>query len=165
MPEAFDNAPELEEDTQKDKYLTFSLGTEVYGIEIRFVTEIIGLQAITEVPDLPEYVGGIINLRGKIVPVIDVRLRFKKPPIEYNDRTCIVVVDIRNVAVGLIVDTVAEVLTIAEKDIVPPPQLNSGGYHQRFTKAIGKVGSDVKLILDCERLLTEEEVTGLEKIG
>ena len=116
-------------------------------------------------PDLPEYVKGIINLRGKIIPVIDVRLRFRKPSREYNDRTCIVVVDIRNVAVGLIVDTVAEVLTIAEQDIVPPPQLHNGSYHQRFTKAIGKVGNDVKLILDCDRLLSDDEVAGLEQIG
>lgn len=165
MAEIIDNDLDLEEDTQKDKYLTFSLGAEVYGIEIKFVTEIIGLQSVTEVPDLPEYVKGIINLRGKIIPVIDVRLRFKKPPKEYNDRTCIVVVDIRGVAVGLIVDTVAEVLAITEQDTVPPPQLHNGGYHQRFTKAIGKVGNDVKLILDCDRLLTDEEVTGLEKIG
>jgi purine-binding chemotaxis protein CheW len=168
MPEIFEDNPELpesEEDTQKNKYLTFSLGAEVYGIEIKFVTEIIGLQSITEVPDLPEYVRGIINLRGKIIPVIDVRLRFRKPPRDYNDRTCIVVVDIRNVAVGLIVDTVAEVLTIAEQDIVPPPQLHNGAYHQRFTKAIGKAGNDVKLILDCDRLLTDEEAAGLEKIG
>ncbi|MBP2645976.1 MAG: CheW protein [Firmicutes bacterium] len=152
---------ELDEDTQKDKYLTFLLGAEVYGIEIKFVTEIIGRQAITEVPDLAEYVKGIINLRGKIIPVIDVRLRFKKPLVEYNDRTCIIVVDIKNVAVGLIVDTVAEVLTIAEQDIVPPPQIQNGG-SQRFTKAIGRVGNDVKLLLDCDRLLGDEEMADLE---
>ena len=165
MPEIFQDSPELEEDTQKDKFLTFSLGAEVYGIEIKYVTEIIGLQSITEVPDLPEYVKGIINLRGKIIPVVDVRLRFKKPFREYNDRTCIVVVEIRDLTVGLIVDAVAEVLTIAGQDIVPPPQLQNGAYHQRFTKAIGKVGTDVKLILDGDRLLNDEEVSDLEKIG
>jgi purine-binding chemotaxis protein CheW len=155
----------LKEDTQKDKFLTFCLGAEVYGIEIKYVTEIIGLQVITEVPDLPEYVKGIINLRGKIIPVIDVRLRFRKQAREYNDRTCVIVVDIKEIAVGLIVDTVAEVLTIAEQDIVPPPQVSSGTYQQRYIKAIGKVGNDVKLILDCDRLLTDEEVEGLETIG
>jgi len=156
---------ELTEDTQKGKFLTFSLGAEVYGIEIKFVTEIIGLQAITAVPDLPTYVKGIINLRGKIIPVIDVRLRFKKPSVDYDDRTCIVVVDIKDVAVGLIVDTVAEVLTISEEDIVPPPQLNNSGYHQRFTKAIGKVGNDVKLILDGDRLLSDDELANLEEVS
>jgi len=120
MPEIVENEQELTEDTQKGKFLTFSLGAEVYGIEIKFVTEIIGMQPITEVPDLPKYVKGIINLRGKIIPVIDVRLRFKKPAVEYNDRTCIVVVDIKGIAVGLIVATVAEVLTITDQNIVPP---------------------------------------------
>lgn len=157
-----ENNQEFLEDTQKDKFLTFSLGAEVYGIEIKFVTEIIGMQPVTEVPDLPEYVKGIINLRGKIIPVVDVRLRFKKSAAEYNDRTCIVVVDIKGIAVGLIVDTVAEVLTIADHDIVPPPQLHQSGYHQRFTKAIGKVGDNVKLILDSDRLLSNDELVILE---
>jgi purine-binding chemotaxis protein CheW len=165
MSEIVENVLEIEEDTQKGKFLTFSLGAEVYGIEIKFVTEIIGMQPITEVPDLPEYVKGIINLRGKIIPVIDVRLRFKKSAAEYNDRTCIVVVDIRGISVGLIVDTVAEVLTIADQDIVPPPQLNNGSYYQRFTKAIGKVGDDVKLILDSDRLLNDDEISSLDKIS
>jgi len=97
--------------------------------------------------------------------VIDVRLRFKKPSVDYDDRTCIVVVDIKDVAVGLIVDTVAEVLTISEEDIVPPPQLNNSGYHQRFTKAIGKVGNDVKLILDGDRLLSDDELANLEEVS
>ena len=162
MSDIVEKDQELEEDTQKGKFLTFSLGAEVYGIEIKFVTEIIGMQPVTEVPDLPEYVKGIINLRGKIIPVIDVRLRFKKPAMQYNDRTCIVVVDIKNIAVGLIVDTVAEVLTIAEQNIVPPPQIHQGGYHQRFTKAIGKVGDDVKLILDSDRLLSNDDLIALE---
>ena len=79
---------EIEEDTQKDRYLVFSFGNENYGIDIKYVIEIIGIQAITEVPELPEYVKGIINLRGKIIPIMDVRLRFKKEPREYDDRTC-----------------------------------------------------------------------------
>ena len=165
MSENVENEVELEEDTQKDKFLTFVLGDEVYGIEIKFVTEIIGMQAVTEIPDLPEYVKGIINLRGKIIPVIDVRLRFKKSSSEYNDRTCIVVVEIREVAVGLIVDTVAEVLTIANQDIVPPPQFNNGRYFQRFIKGIGKVDKNVKLILDCDRLLNDNEMDSLEQIS
>ncbi|VBB07598.1 Hypothetical protein LUCI_2863 [Lucifera butyrica] len=163
MSESMENDWELEEDTQKGKFLTFPLGSEVYGIEIKYVTEIIGLQSITEVPDLPTYVKGIINLRGKIIPVIDVRLRFKKPFREYNDRTCVIVIDIRELAVGLIVDTVSEVLSIAEQDIVLPPQVNDH-YHQRYIKGIGKVGSEVKLILDCDRLLTDDEVAGLEEL-
>jgi purine-binding chemotaxis protein CheW len=160
MSELVDNVLGVEEDTLKDKYLTFSLGAEVYGIEIRYVTEIIGMQIITEVPDLPEYVRGIINLRGKIIPVIDVRMRFKKPVKEYNDRTCVIVVDMKGISVGLVVDTVAEVLAIPEQNIVLPPQVNNN-YHQRYIKTIGKVGNDVKLILDCDKLLNDDEMTGL----
>lgn len=148
---------EMEEDTQKGRFLTFSIEKECYGIEIRYVTEIIGIQAITAIPELPEYVKGIINLRGKIIPVIDVRFRFKKQPKEYNDRTCIIVVDIKDISIGLIVDSVSEVLTIPDEDIVEPPQMNKG-FNNRYIKKIGKVGSDVKLLLDCEKLLAEEDL-------
>jgi len=80
MADMNEYAPELEEDTLKDRYLTFSIGDETYGIELKYVTEIMGIQAITRIPELPEYVKGVINLRGRIIPVIDVRLRFKKEP-------------------------------------------------------------------------------------
>ena len=160
MQEVLEDTMQLEEDTQKGKYLTFLLGKEEYGIEIKHVIEIVGLQAITEVPELPDYVKGIINLRGKIIPVIDVRLRFKKEAREYNDRTCTVVIDVKDVSVGLIVDTVAEVLSIDEENIVPPPQLNNS-YHHKYIKGIGKVGNNVKLILDCDRLLSDEEFKDL----
>lgn len=151
-----------EEDTQKGKYLTFNIGTEFYGIEVRYVTEIIGIQVITEVPELPEYIKGIINLRGKIIPVMDVRLRFKKPSKEYNDRTCVIVVDIQDISVGLIVDSVSEVITIPDQDIVEPPQMNKG-FGNKYIKKIGKVGNDVKLLLDCEKLLSEEEMENLNE--
>lgn len=151
---------EQEEDTQKDKFLTFSLGKETYGIEIKYVTEIIGMQAITEIPEMPEYIKGIINLRGKIIPVMDVRLRFRKEPKAYNDRTCVIVVDIKDISIGLIVDTVSEVLTIPEQDIVEPPQMNKG-FSNRYIKSIGKAGNDVKLLLDCEKLFTENEIDEL----
>lgn len=154
---------EQEEDTQKGKFLTFLLGKEFYGIEIMYVTEIIGIQAITEVPELPGYVKGIINLRGKIIPVMDVRLRFRKPPKDYNDRTCVIVVDIRDASVGLIVDSVSEVLSIPDGDIVSPPEMGKG-LNNRYIKGIGKVGSEVKLILDCDMLLNEEEVERLSDL-
>lgn len=153
----------LDEDTQKGKILTFSLGSEAYGLEIKYVTEIIGIQEITEVPELPEYIRGIINLRGKIIPVMDVRLRFKKSLREYNDRTCIIVVDIQEILVGLIVDMVSEVITIQDQDIVPPPDLNRGS-NNRYIKGIGKVGNEVKLLLDCNKLLNDEEVMTLETL-
>lgn len=148
------------EDTQKGRYLTFSLGRETYGIEIKYVTEIIGIQTITEIPQLPEYVKGIINLRGKIIPVMDVRLRFRKEPREYNDRTCVIVVDINDISIGLIVDNVAEVLTILDEDIVEPPKMNNGT-NNKYIKNIGKVGESVKLLLNCEKLLSEDELEDL----
>ena len=157
-----DELIEVEEDTQKDQYLTFSIGSEYYGIEIRQVTEIIGIQNITLVPDLPYYIKGIINLRGRIIPVMDVRLRFKKEPLDYNDRTCIIVVDIRDISIGLIVDSVSEVLSISENDIVPPPEFYCK--NNRYIKGIGKVDSEVKLILDCDMLITEEDAIAAVKI-
>jgi len=163
MSEVLENVLEYEEDTQKGKYLTFVIGKEVYGIEIKYVTEIIGIQQITEVPELPQYIKGIINLRGKIIPVLDVRLRFKKEPMEYNDRTCIVVVDIKDISVGLIVDSVAEVVSIPENNIVPPPEANTG-FSNHYIKEIGKVGDEVKLLLDCNKLLNDEECENLSDI-
>lgn len=152
-------AVEPEEDTQKDKFLTFALDHQLYGMEIRHVTEIIGIQSITEVPELPEYIRGIINLRGKIIPVMDVRLRFRKEPREYNDRTCIIVVDIGHLSVGLIVDRVSEVLVIPDSEVVPPPEAARGA---SFMKGVGKVGSSVCLILDGDKLLSNEELEDLD---
>ncbi|MBB6216221.1 purine-binding chemotaxis protein CheW [Anaerosolibacter carboniphilus] len=151
-----------QEDTQRGKYLTFALGNEFYGIEIKYVTEIIGVQPITEIPELPEYIRGIINLRGKIIPVMDVRLRFKKPFKEYNDRTCVIVIDIKDISIGLIIDSVSEVLSISDEEIVPPPDIHKGG--NKYIKGIGKVGSDVKLILDCDKLLNDDDIENLESI-
>ena len=148
------------EDTQKGKFLTFCMGNEFYGIEIKYVTEIIGLQPITEIPEMPEYIKGIINLRGKIIPVMDVRLRFRKPFREYDDRTCIVVIEIREVSIGLIVDSVSEVISIPDEEIVAPPNVTKEG--NKYIKGIGKVGSDVKLLLDSDKLLNE---TDLETIS
>lgn len=150
---------ELEEDdeTEKGKFLTFTLGNEDYGLEIIYVTEIIGIQKITEVPELPEYVKGIMSLRGQIVPVVDMRLRFEKPFREYDERTCVIVVDNGDVTVGLIVDGVAEVVTIQEENIVPHPDLNEDDNRQ-FVRGIGKVGKEVKLLLDCNKLIEDDEI-------
>jgi purine-binding chemotaxis protein CheW len=149
-----------EEDTQREKYLTFSIGSETYGFEIKYVTEIIGIQEITEIPELPHYVKGIINLRGKIIPVMDVRLRFKKEARAYNDRTCIVVIDIQDSSIGLVVDHVSEVMRIPAENIAPPPAAKTG-FHNRYIKGIGKVGVEVKLLLDCDKLLNDEEIDAL----
>lgn len=157
MEKQFEEALNTEQDTQKGKFLTFLLGKEVYAIEIKLVTEIICLQPITEIPDMADYIKGIVNIRGNIIPVMDVRLRFKFEPAEYNQSTCIVIIDVNNVSVGLIVDNVSEVLAIADDKIVPPPEIK-GGNENRFVKAIGVSEENVKLILDCERLLNENDI-------
>jgi purine-binding chemotaxis protein CheW len=151
---------ETEEDTQKDKFLTFVVGEETYGIDILFITEIVGLQPITTLPEFPDYIKGIINLRGKIIPVMDVRVRFKKESRSYDERTCIIIINSVDTTLGLIVDAVAEVVIIPEKDIVVPPTLQ-GTVASRFIKAIGKVNDQVKLLLDCNQLLNPETVESL----
>lgn len=151
-----------EEDTQEGKYLTFFLGKEEYGIEIRVVTEIIGIQNITELPGMPECVKGVINLRGKVIPVIDVRLRFGMEPMEYNERTCIVVVNISEMAIGLIVDEVSEVLNIPQENIEVPSQLGKGS-SSKFIKAFGKVNDVVKILLDTQNLLFDDELDLISK--
>jgi purine-binding chemotaxis protein CheW len=155
---------EEDEDTQSGRFLTFTLGKEEYGLEIRYVIEIIGIQAITLVPELPVYVKGIINLRGKIIPVMDVRLRFKKEEKPYNDRTCVIVVDVHNMPVGLIVDAVAEVVSIGEENIVLPPEVGKA-FQNKYLKGIGKVGNGVKLLLDCEKLIGEEDTAGVDQLS
>lgn len=147
----------LEEDTQRGRYLTFALGRESFGLEISYVTEIVGMQPITQIPEVPAYVRGIINLRGKIIPVIDMSLKFGRKLSAYTDRTCIVVVDIQDASVGLIVDNVAEVLTIDDENIVPPPPAQTGAFN-RYIKAIGRTGDDVKLLLDCDQLFDKDEI-------
>lgn len=153
---------DMDEDTQKGKYLTFVLDNESYGIGINNVTEIIGIQPITLVPELPNYIKGIINLRGKIIPVMDVRLRFKKEFREYNDRTCIIVIDINDLSIGLIVDSVSEVLIIQDENIVPPPNLNKTS--NKYISGIGKIDNEVKLILDCDKLINYEDIESLNNI-
>lgn len=151
-----------EEDTQKDKFLTFRIAKEDYGIEIKYVTEIIGIQKITEVPDMPSFIKGVINLRGKIIPVMDVRTRFKLESIDYTDRTCIIVVNIDDTFVGLVVDEVSEVIDIPENQIEPPPK-SSKRQGSRFVKGMGRVEESVKILLDVNRLLYDEELEVLKE--
>jgi len=152
---------DLEEDTLKDKYLIFSLGQEDYGLEIKYVREIIRIQPIAQVPELPGYIKGVINLRGKIIPIMDVRLRFKKEAREYDDRTCIIVVDIKDIGLGLVVDRVVEVLSIPQEEISPPPQVDKGS-QRKYIQGIGKIDNQVKILLDSDKLLDEEEKEYLE---
>ncbi len=159
-----DNFEIQNEDTQKGRFLTFTLGGEDYGIEIKYVTEIIGIQPITQVPELPDYLKGIINLRGKIIPVMDVRLRFRKEPLQYTDRTCIIVIDINDTSIGMIVDTVCEVVSIDDENIMLPPDAKTG-FNNKYVKGIGKIGSEVKLLLDCGKIFSTDETEMLSSLA
>ena len=153
-----------DEDTQKGKYLTFTVGKEDYGIEIYNVTEIIGIQKITDVPDMPAYIKGVINLRGKVISVMDVRLRFKMTEREYDDRTCIVVVSVGGAAVGLVVDTVKEVANIPESQIELPPEVAEAS-SQSYVKGLGMIGDDVKILLDVAKLVRREALCKMPLTG
>lgn len=153
-----------EHDTPKGKYMTFKAGSEYYGLEIQYVDEIRCFQTITPIPETEDYIKGLINLRGKIIPVIDVRLRFKQEPFEYNDRTCIIVVIVKSTMVGLIVEKIAEVVEIQKENILPPPTIGRTGKTQnKYVYGIGKVGDSVKLLLDPEKLLNDEDMSVLEQ--
>jgi purine-binding chemotaxis protein CheW len=158
-----DPEDDFDDDSQEFKYLTFKVGNEEYGIDIRNVLEIIGIQRITEVPDTLSFVRGVVNLRGTVIPVIDVRLRFQMEPQPYTDRTCIVVTQMRDITVGLIVDTVYEVVTILPDQVSAPPALYQGS-HGRFIKGMGRLGDAVKILLDTEHLLFDEERQRLQKL-
>lgn len=146
------------EDVMRGKYLTFQVHEGEYGIEINYITEIIGVQDITPVPHTHHYVKGIINLRGTIVPVIDMRLRFGHEEIEYTDRTCIIVLSMDDINIGLIVDEVQEVADIDDEKIQDPPKTTAGGVENFFIKAIGMSGDSIKQLLDINRVFEVEEV-------
>lgn len=150
---------DMQEDTQYGRYLTFEISNEHYGIEIKYVIEIIGIQPITALPEVPAYIKGIINLRGEIIPVMDVRRRFFKKELSYNDRTCIIISCFDGLNIGLIVDCVSEVLTIPDSGTVPPPEINKTS--NRFIKSIGKVDNKIILLLDYEKLLDGKDVKRL----
>jgi len=152
-----DPANNPETNSLEGKYLTFILNNEEYGLEILKVREIIGVMDITPVPQTPSFIKGIINLRGKVIPVVDLRLKFVMPEIEYTKETCIIVVDISNRLMGIIVDTVSEVLDIAAKDIEPTPSLGSD-IKTDFILGMGKIKGKVKILLDIDRVLTLDEL-------
>ena len=148
------------EDTQKDKYLTFHLAGENYGIEICYVIEIIGIQSITEVPDMPTFIRGVINLRGKVIPVMDVRARFKLPARDYDDRTCIIVINVDSTEVGLVVDEVSEVADIPENQVEPAPRTSKNNDNS-YIQGMGKMNNRVIILLDVHKLLFSNEMQRL----
>jgi len=141
------------------KYLTFKLANEEYGLEILKVREIIGLMNITAVPQMPHYMKGVINLRGKVIPVIDLRLKFGLPEAEHTELTCIIVVDVGR-EIGILVDTVSEVLDVAGENIDPAPDLNAA-VDTSFILGMGKVGEEVKILLEIDKVLGNSELNDI----
>ncbi|MDP1989625.1 MAG: chemotaxis protein CheW [Syntrophales bacterium] len=149
---------------REGKYLTFALAGEEYGIGILKVKEIIGLMPITTVPQTPGYVKGVINLRGKVIPVADFRLKFGIEAMAYNDRTCIIVVEIsgadRTILMGIVVDSVSEVLNIKAADIEDTPKFGNR-LNTAFIRGMAKINGSVKILLDIDRVFREEEITAV----
>jgi purine-binding chemotaxis protein CheW len=151
---------------KEGKYLTFSLAGEEYGIGILKVKEIIGMMSITMVPQTPVYMKGVINLRGKVIPVVDLRIKFGMDPIEYNERTCIIVVEIsgegRTVHMGIVVDSVSEVLNIKAADIEETPNFGTQ-LNTEYILGMAKSAGGIKILLDIDRVLSAEEIAGMAK--
>ena len=149
------------------KYLTFDLAEEEYGVEILRVREIIGMMDITPVPRTPDFVLGVINLRGKVIPVIDLRLKFGLPYKEPDERTCVIVVEVMHegntIQMGIVVDRVNEVVDVKPEDVEPTPSfgvaLDTG-----FILGMAKVGNKVKILLDIDKVLTSSEVAAISAI-
>ena len=148
---------------REGKYLTFALGPEEYGLEILKVREIMGIMEITAVPQTPEYVRGVINLRGKVIPVIDLRAKFGMEATETTDQTCIIVVEIsqqgQGFNTGIVVDRVQEVLDIAGENIEDTPQFGSD-VKTDFILVMGKIGDSVKILLDIDKVLAGDDLEG-----
>jgi len=151
---------------REGKYLTFALGDEGYGIGILKIKEIIGMMPITSVPRTPAFVKGVINLRGKVIPVVDLRLRFGMEPIEYNERTCIIVVEIGtrglNIVIGIVVDSVSEVLYIKDEEIEDTPTFGAS-LDTEYIQGMAKMDGKVKILLDIDKVLVSEELALLKQ--
>ena len=150
--------------SKEGKYLTFSLGAEQYGLEILKVREIIGYIDVTAVPQTPHHVKGVINLRGQVIPVIDLRAKFGMETAEVTEQSCIIVVEIaqegRKSSMGIIVDRVQEVLDIASGSIEEPPRFGAS-VNTDFILGMGKVGDAVKILLDIDKVLAGDHFDGL----
>ena len=150
---------------KEGKYLTFTLSEEEYGIGILKIKEIIGMLPITSVPQTPEFVKGVINLRGKVIPVMDLRLRFGMPSIDYSERTCIIVVEIGGqvgtIPAGLVVDAVSEVLNIKGDDIEKTPTFGTK-LNTDYILGMAKMEGGVKILLDIDQVLSSAELSLLE---
>lgn len=151
-------------DTLKNRYLTFPLGEDILAIEIKNIIEIIGMQSMTKVPDAPDFIEGVLNLRGQPVPIVNVRNKFNFEPIEYDSRTSIIVLDIDNISVGLTVDAVNDVIAIEEDEMSPYTQ--KGRFNDfEYIRAIAMIKDKTILFLDCNRLLGIDSMLKGDALG
>jgi len=153
---------------KEGKYLTFCLAGEEYGISILKVKEIIGMMPFTVVPQTPKYIKGVINLRGKVIPVVDLRLKFSIEAAEYTERTCIIVVEItatgRTILMGIVVDSVSEVLNIKAADIEATPSFGTK-LNTEYILGMAKAGGSIKILLDIDKILSVEELQAADKVA
>jgi purine-binding chemotaxis protein CheW len=149
--------------SSKNKFLTYFLNDEQYGIEISQVREIIAMMKITPVPRTPRYISGVINLRGSIIPVVDTRKRFEMDEIEYTEQTAIIIIEIKKMSIGFIVDMVEEVLAIEDENISEPPKFGTN-VNMEFIKNMARHNDAVVMIMDMEKLFESEELNMLESI-
>ncbi len=149
--------------SHEGKYLTFVLCGEEYGIEILKVREIIGIMDITPVPQTPNYMKGVINLRGKVIPVVDLRLKFGFQETDHTKETCIIVVEVKNKLTGILVDTVSEVLDVRGEDLEHAPHLGDGINTEIFL-GMAKIKNKVKILLDIDKVLGIEEINMIESL-
>lgn len=151
---------------REGKYLTFSLAGEQYGIGILKVREIIGMMPITPVPLAPGFLKGVINLRGKVIPVVDLRRKFGMPEADVTERTCIIVVEVKGsshrIPMGIVVDAVSEVLNIRASDIEQTPNLGSN-IKTDYILGIGKMDGGIKILLDIDRVLNSQEILAVQR--
>jgi purine-binding chemotaxis protein CheW len=147
-----------EENDINDMYLTFGVNGEEYGVGIAYVTEIVGMQRVMEVPDVPNFIKGVINLRGKVIPVMDVRCRFGIEEKPYTERTVIIVLDIDNVPIGLVVDNVSEVMEIPPGNIDRPPQFGASREGTGIIRGLGKQNDRVAILLDIQRMVSDQAI-------
>ena len=156
--------PENAVRTRHGKYLAFTLGREDFSLEILSVREIIGMMPITRVPRVPDFVRGVINLRGKVIPVVDLRMKFGMPSVEETMETCIIVVDLGDLLTGIVVDRVSEVRDIRAEDIEDTPQFGVS-VNTEFITGFGRIGDRVAILLDIRKALTEQDITALAQAG
>ena len=143
-----------------EKYLTFIVDNEIYGLEILKVREIVAMLHISKVPLVPNYVKGVINLRGKVIPVIDIRLKFKMEDINYDEHTTIIIVDVDEISVGFIVDETSEVVKIKQENLMPPPKFGTT-IDTSFLKSMAKTEDNITMIVDLEKLFSSDEIQSL----